>query len=180
MSAIERDVTMPERVAPGHYLSRSTEATRRLGELLGGLLGEGDLVILTGDLGAGTTQLTKGVARALGVADEVVSPTFNLMVPHRGRELDLYHLDLYRLEDEGQLGDAGALDVAGVEGVSLVEWGEAYAEALGDERLDITITRLPVDRGEEPARSVVLEPHGERAERILEGLDRSLAEVGRP
>ena len=110
------------RTGEGRYASTSAEATQALGELLGALLGEGDLVILTGDLGAGKTQLTKGVARALGCTDDVTSPTFNIMAVHRGETLDLYHFDLYRLDNADQLGDAGVLDVAGVEGASAWTW----------------------------------------------------------
>lgn len=153
------------------YLSLSTEATQALGSLLGALLEEGDLVILTGDLGAGKTQLTKGVAAAMGVDDAVTSPTFNLMAVHHGRDLDLFHFDLYRLDDPDQLGDAGVLDVAGVEGASLVEWGEDFADDLGDERLDITISRVAGEAHGEPVRSLELTGHGVRGAALAEALD---------
>lgn len=163
------------RVGEGRYASTSAEATRALGALLGALLGEGDLVILTGDLGAGKTQLTKGVAAALGAEGDVTSPTFNIMAVHRGEALDLYHFDLYRLDDADQLGDAGVLDVAGVEGASLVEWGEAFADDLGDERLDVVISRAPVEGGAEPARLVEVRGVGERGAELARALDAAVA-----
>ncbi|MEY8437299.1 tRNA (adenosine(37)-N6)-threonylcarbamoyltransferase complex ATPase subunit type 1 TsaE [Atopobiaceae bacterium 24-176] len=159
----------------GTYVSACAEATQALGELLGGLLAEADLVILTGDLGAGKTQLTKGVARALGCAGDVTSPTFNIMVQHSGERLDLYHFDLYRLDDPDQLGDAGVLDTAGVEGASLVEWGEAFADELGDERLDVAISRAPVEGGAEPARVIEVRGLGERGCELAAALDAAVA-----
>ncbi len=161
----------------GTYVSTGAEATQALGELLGALLEEADLVILTGDLGAGKTQLTKGVARALGCAGDVTSPTFNIMAQHPGDELDLYHLDLYRLDNPDQLGDAGVLDIAGVEGASLVEWGEAFADELSDERLDVTISRAPVEGGAEPARIIEVRGSGERGRALAAALDAAVRQA---
>ena len=161
----------------GTYVSACAEATQALGELLGAQLCEGDLVILTGDLGAGKTQLTKGVARALGCEGDVTSPTFNIMVRHPGDRLDLYHFDLYRLDDPDQLGDAGVLDIAGVEGASLVEWGEAFADDLGDERLDVTISRAPIEGGAEPARIIEVRGLGGRGRALAAALDAAVAKV---
>lgn len=152
--------------------SVSTEQTREIGERLGRLLEAGDVLVLTGDLGAGKTQLTKGIARAMGVEGEVTSPTFALEAVHEGTQMPLYHFDLYRLHDAEELGDAGLWDVLGGDGPCVIEWGEQFADEIGDERLDVFVTRLEEQAtpGEEPERSVRLVAHDARGEQIIDAL----------
>ena len=140
------------------YISHSTEETIAIGEELGRTLVPGDVLILTGDLGAGKTQLTKGIARALGVADDVTSPTFTIQMVYPGRDMDLNHFDLYRLERADQLEDTGIFDVLGADGVCVIEWGEQFADELGDERIDVVLRRLDdeVAPGEEPPREITI------------------------
>ena len=156
------------------FVAESTEQTIALGERLGRLLAAGDVLVLTGDLGAGKTQLTKGIARGLGVEDDVTSPTFTIGMVYEGGELPLYHFDLYRLEDVAELDDTGLFDVLGGDGPCVIEWGEQFADQLGDERLDVFLTRMDDEAavGEEPARSVRLVAHGPRANQIVEALAR--------
>ena len=152
--------------------SVSTEQTREIGERLGRLLEAGDVLVLTGDLGAGKTQLTKGIARAMGVEGEVTSPTFALEAVHEGTQMPLYHFDLYRLHDADELGDAGLWDVLGGDGPCVIEWGEQFADEIGDERLDVFVTRLEEQAapGEEPERSVRLVAHDARGEQVIVAL----------
>ena len=152
--------------------SVSTEQTREIGERLGRLLEAGDVLVLTGDLGAGKTQLTKGIARAMGVEGEVTSPTFALEAVHEGTQMPLYHFDLYRLHDADELGDAGLWDVLGGDGPCVIEWGEQFADEIGDERLDVFVTRLEEQAapGEEPERSVRLVAHDARGEQVIDAL----------
>ena len=140
------------------YISHSTEETIAIGEELGRSLVPGDVLILTGDLGAGKTQLTKGIARALGVTDDVTSPTFTIQMVYPGRDMDLNHFDLYRLERADQLEDTGIFDVLGADGVCVIEWGEQFADELGDERIDVVLRRLDdeVAPGEEPPREITI------------------------
>ena len=154
------------------FVAESTEQTIALGERLGRLLAAGDVLVLTGDLGAGKTQLTKGIARGLGVEDDVTSPTFTIGMVYEGGELPLYHFDLYRLEDVAELDDTGLFDVLGGDGPCVIEWGEQFADQLGDERLDVCIIRLDkqAEAGEEPARLVRFDPHGLRAQQIADAL----------
>jgi tRNA threonylcarbamoyladenosine biosynthesis protein TsaE len=162
------------RTAPGSYRSTCAADTIELGRRLGACLQEGDVLVLTGDLGAGKTQLTKGAAEALGYDGPVTSPTFNIQNVYDGDELPLYHFDLYRLEDPDQLGDAGLLDALGEEdGACLIEWGEAFGQVIGDERVDVLLRRLDdeVAAGEEPPREIRFEPHGARAEALVAALD---------
>lgn len=151
------------------FVTSSTNQTIELGRRLGALLRAGDVLVLTGDLGAGKTQLTKGIAAGMGVQDDVTSPTFTIQMVYEGTELPLYHFDLYRLDNPNQLDDTGLFDVLGDDGPCVIEWGEQFVEQLGDERLDVFLTRLDSEAaaGEEPARCVRLVPHGARAEQLV-------------
>ena len=161
------------RPAGGLYRSASPEATARLGIALGGLLRPGDVIVLSGDLGAGKTRLTSGVARGLGDEAPVTSPTFTIMCVHGGGRIPLYHFDLYRLDDPAQLDDVGIYDVLEGDGACLVEWGDLFSDELGDERLDIEIRRDEASAapGAEPARLVRLTARGARAEELADALD---------
>ena len=163
----------------GTYVWRTegVEDTIALGHAFAQHLREGDILVLTGDLGAGKTQLTKGIAAGLGVVDDVTSPTFNILMAYEGRELPLYHFDLYRLEDADQLEDTGIYDVLGGDGPCVIEWGEQFAREIGDERLDVIVSRLEDEAkgGAEPPREVRLVPHGARAEQLAAEIAGSLA-----
>ena len=151
------------------FVTHSTEQTIALGERMGRVLGAGDVLVLTGDLGAGKTQLTKGIAAGMGVEDDVTSPTFTIQMVYDGSELPLYHFDLYRLDEPDQLDDTGLFDVLGGDGPCVIEWGEQFVDEIGDERLDVFLTRLDAEAGigEEPAREVRLVAHGRRAEQVV-------------
>ncbi len=153
-------------------VSHNTQETIALGRRLGSVLQAGDVLVLTGDLGAGKTQLTKGIAAGMGVEDDVTSPTFTIEMVYEGSELPLYHFDLYRLEDPEQLDDTGLFDVLGGDGPCVIEWGEQFVDQLGDERLDVFVTRMDDEAapGEEPPRQVRLVPWGARAQQLVADL----------
>ncbi|HLR56724.1 MAG TPA: tRNA (adenosine(37)-N6)-threonylcarbamoyltransferase complex ATPase subunit type 1 TsaE [Beutenbergiaceae bacterium] len=115
------------------------EATIELGTHLAGLLRPGDLIILTGDLGAGKTTLTKGIAAGLDVQGAVSSPTFIIARVHPG-ETPLVHVDAYRL---GSLAEVDDLDLDSdlTDSVTVVEWGEGLVEDLAEDRLEIAVVR---------------------------------------
>jgi tRNA threonylcarbamoyladenosine biosynthesis protein TsaE len=122
--------------------------THALGVALGGRLRAGDLVILTGALGAGKTALTKGIAEGMGVTGLVASPTFVLARVHHPSTADgttLVHVDAYRLGGALELDDLD-LDTDLTAAAVVIEWGEGIAEQLADERLTVELTRLPDDR----------------------------------
>lgn len=121
------------------FHSHSVQETEALGERIGRALEPGIVVALLGNLGAGKTTLTKGIARGLGVSDLIHSPTFTLIHEHQGR-LPLYHFDLYRLDSPEQLEDLGYEDYFYGEGVSLVEWAEKAEGLLPPDHLEIRIT----------------------------------------
>lgn len=154
------------------FVTSTTDETIDLGERLGRLLQAGDVLVLTGDLGAGKTQLTKGIARGMGISDDVTSPTFNILMVYEGGAMPLYHFDLYRLDDPDQLEDIGFYDALEGDGPCVIEWGEQFSDEIGDERLDVFLTRLDGEAaaGEEPPREVRLVAHGSRAEQMVGGL----------
>ncbi|WP_321971295.1 tRNA (adenosine(37)-N6)-threonylcarbamoyltransferase complex ATPase subunit type 1 TsaE [Paratractidigestivibacter sp.] len=143
---------------PQHFETRSQAETIAVGEKLGRELAAGDVLVLTGDLGAGKTQLTKGIAAALGCEGDVTSPTFTIEMVYEGGRLPLYHFDLYRLDDPAQLEDIGLYDVLGADGVCVIEWGEQFADELGD-YTSVRVTRLDdaAAPGEEPPRAIDVE-----------------------
>ena len=154
------------------FVTASTKETIALGERLGKELRAGDVLVLTGDLGAGKTQLTKGIAAGMGVVDDVTSPTFNILMVYEGEQMPLYHFDLYRLDDADQLEDIGFYDALEGDGPCVIEWGEQFSDEIGPERLDVYLTRLDDQAGvgEEPSREVRLVAHGARAEELVAAL----------
>lgn len=115
--------------------------THGFGLRLADLLLPGDLLVLTGPLGAGKTALTQGIGAGLGVRGPVVSPTFVIARVHQGGRLPLVHVDAYRIGSLDEIDDMD-LDVSMADSVTVVEWGEGLVEQLSDARLDIRLTRL--------------------------------------
>jgi tRNA threonylcarbamoyladenosine biosynthesis protein TsaE len=120
-------------------ITKSAEETIELGKKLGELLEPGDIVSLTGDLGAGKTTLTKGVAIGMGIKEDIHSPTFTLIHEHHG-DKTLYHIDLYRLETELDVESLGIEEYIHSDGITLIEWAERMQSLLPKNRLNINIT----------------------------------------
>ena len=130
--------------ATGQLRSDGPAATHAIGRALGRAAEAGTLIALVGELGAGKTQLAKGVAEGLDVPTVVNSPTFVLMNEHVGR-LRLYHVDAYRLADPEEAVDAGLIDDRQADGVVVVEWADRLDGWLPVDRLDIAIGALDAD-----------------------------------
>ncbi len=126
------------------------------------LLGPGDLVLLDGELGAGKTTLTKGLAEGLGVSGYVNSPTFTLVNQYQGR-LPVYHLDCYRLESGREALDFGIEEYLYGDGVTIIEWPERIQEILPKEFIRIKLGYLT-----ETKRTIRLEPAGAKYVKILQ------------
>jgi tRNA threonylcarbamoyladenosine biosynthesis protein TsaE len=143
------------------FISHSPEETERLGEAWGRRARRGWVFALTGDLGAGKTQLVRGLARGLGISSRVHSPTFALLNEYSGGREPLFHLDLYRLETPQQIVDAGLEPyLIHPAGVSVVEWGERWfgSEGSGASRLPVHRVRLEVM--DETSRRITYEDSG--------------------
>ena len=123
------------------YISNSPAETEALGEALAARLTAGTVVAFTGDLGAGKTAFTRGLARGLGVPDRVTSPTFTIVNEYEGGRLPLFHFDMYRLGSSDELFDIGWEDYLARGGVCAVEWSEIVSDALEDGVLRVDIRR---------------------------------------
>jgi tRNA threonylcarbamoyladenosine biosynthesis protein TsaE len=133
------------------------EATRRCGAVLGGLIAPGDVVLLTGGLGAGKTTFTQGLVAALGHPDAVTSPTFTLMRTY-ATEPVVAHVDCWRMEQLVEVADLGLEEILDEGGVAVIEWGEAAAPLLGRDALVVTLEPEPF--------AAEVEPPAGRARRI--------------
>ncbi len=129
---------MPSPDASGVLTSDAPAQTHAIGRALGRAAGPGAFVALRGPLGAGKTQLAKGIAQGLDVQTVVNSPTFILMNEHVGR-LRFFHVDAYRLEDPSEAEAAGLFDERQAQGVTVVEWADRLDGWLPDDRLEIAI-----------------------------------------
>ncbi len=178
---------------PGLLLrSRGADDTLAVGAALGRLLLPGDVLVLSGTLGAGKTTLTQGLARGLGIEDYVTSPTFTLVNEYRPRAAGpaLYHVDLYRTSGAAEALDLGLDEYLGLAdlpaGVAVVEWAERAPDALPAEYLLIRIERIerierreevsaaPTESGDEPRRLAIF-LRGTRYERRLDAFSEALS-----
>jgi len=144
--------------------SDSPKTTRALGERLGAFLGAGDVVLLSGELGAGKTTFVQGLARGLGYDGSVSSKSFVLLGEYLGR-VRLYHADLYRLENPEQVWELGLGEISR-DGVLAVEWPERAPEVLPDEHLIVQFTVTS-----ENTRKVTFEARGPRAKEIARAMN---------
>ena len=136
-------------------VTRSTDETLELARAVGELLRPGDVISLVGDLGAGKPVFVRGVARALGVTELVVSPTFTIVREYEGR-VPLVHVDVYRIDAVQELHDLGFEEVVRDDAVTIVEWGDMIDGLLPGDRLDV---RLAPGAGDDE-RVVEIEGHG--------------------
>ncbi|HET7628911.1 MAG TPA: tRNA (adenosine(37)-N6)-threonylcarbamoyltransferase complex ATPase subunit type 1 TsaE [Bacillales bacterium] len=144
--------------------THSENETFRLGERLAKRLKPGDLITLSGDLGAGKTTFTKGLAAGLGINRTVNSPTFTIIKEYEGR-LPLYHMDVYRLEDGDE--DLGFEEYFDGDGVTVVEWAERIADWLPEERLEVSIEHA----SGEDERRIAMIPAGPRYDALCKELN---------
>jgi tRNA threonylcarbamoyladenosine biosynthesis protein TsaE len=134
------------------FISHNPAETESLGEAWGRVAQRGWVIALSGELGAGKTQLVKGVARGLGIAARVHSPTFTLVNEYGGGRLRLFHLDLYRLETREQILSAGLEEFLQPDGVAVIEW----AERIYDLRLTIDdLKKVQIEIVSESERKIV-------------------------
>lgn len=126
---------------PLHITTNSAEQTQFFGYTLAARLLPGDVVCLWGDLGTGKTTLTQGICRGLQSNEMAVSPSYGLIHEYQGI-CDIYHLDLYRLDNSAQAEEIGIVEYLYGRGISILEWPERIRDILPESRLDIHLTRL--------------------------------------
>ncbi len=149
-----------------NVLIKSETEMKSFGERLGARLRGGECIELVGDIGAGKTTLTKGIARALGIAEVVQSPTFTINRTYDGhRGLRLNHYDFYRLSDPGIMSEELAESLSESDSVVIIEWGDIVGTILPDDRLRITFASPS-----ETDRTLTLEPFGDKSVMLTGGL----------
>ena len=134
------------------FVTNSPEQTEQLGQRLGAVLPAGAVVAFTGDLGAGKTAFTRGLARGLGIPGQVTSPTFTIVNEYEGGRLPLFHFDMYRLSCSDELFDIGWEDYLARGGVCAVEWSEIVDDALDGDCIRVDIRRC----GGESSRQITV------------------------
>lgn len=132
------------------YISYSTEDTERFGQRLAACLQPGDVVAYRGDLGAGKTAFTRGIAQGLGVTERVTSPTYTIVNEYLSGRIPLFHFDMYRLSSEEELFDIGWEDYLSRGGVCAVEWSENVQAAM-EGAICVRIDKLP----QEPDKRII-------------------------
>lgn len=143
------------------------DKTEELAKVIGEVAQPGDNLVLTGDLGAGKTTLTKGIARGLGIEQIIKSPTYTIIREYDQGRLPLYHMDIYRVAASGA--DLGLDEYFEGEGLSVIEWGNLLEEALPEDYLELILEKSDTDL---EYRYVKLQAYGEQSEafkqRIME------------
>jgi len=150
-------------------ITSSPEQTWQIGKLLGTLAEAGDLVCLYGDLGAGKTNFSYGIAQGLEVKEQyITSPTFTFVNEYQGR-VPFYHIDLYRLKDPEELEGIGFAEYLGSDGVTVIEWAERSENELPDERLNVYLSSV-----DDTSREIGFLAEGEHYENLLALLQQAL------
>ena len=132
------------------YITNSPEETERVGAALGAVLTPGSILAYEGDLGAGKTAFTRGLARGLGAAEQVTSPTYTIVNEYLSGRMPLFHFDMYRLHSSDDLWDIGWEDYLERGGVCAVEWSENVADAM-ENAVTVRIEKL----GEDTRRIII-------------------------
>jgi tRNA threonylcarbamoyladenosine biosynthesis protein TsaE len=145
------------------FVSKSSDETWRLGKIIAPFFVAGDVVLLKGDLGAGKTTLTGGVAEALKIRDNVISPTFNIMKCYFKGSLPLYHIDAYRLENQNI--ELGLDEYIEGDGVCFIEWPQFISPLLPNETLSITLENIGGD-----SRKISIKGGNEHYDEIVEAV----------
>lgn len=150
-------------------ISHTPQETEHIGSLLGEMLTRGDIIALAGELGTGKTTFVRGMAQGMGIeGKEVASPSFTLVNEYEG-PLPLFHLDLYRLENEQELLGIDYDEYMRGDGVAVIEWADRISQAVPRESLWIRLRYLGAE-----LREIMFQAQGDRSEKIVEELQRKV------
>lgn len=128
------------------YISKSERATQKLAKRFSKTLKAGDVVLLEGDLGSGKTVFAKGLAKGLKIKDTVVSPTFTIYNHYANKKFDLYHFDMYRIEDFEEISNLGIDEILDSDAIKVIEWPDIIRELLPKQCYQVKITKNDTDR----------------------------------
>ena len=145
--------------------SRSEQDTIELAQNIESEKFENMVICLQGDLGSGKTMFTKGFASSLGIEEQITSPTFNIIKEYTSGEMDLYHMDVYRLD--GKVEDLGLEEYFTKNGIVIIEWADMIKDYLPEERLEI---KIKLSEEDENTRIIVITPYGRMYEDLCEAV----------
>ena len=148
------------------FVSHSELETKIIAKKLASKLENKDIVVLSGDLGSGKTKFTEGFLSFWGLQDEISSPTFNIVNEHNSDKTNIYHLDVYRLEDKAEFYEIGGTEYFST-GICVIEWGELIEDILPNNYIKISFKK---DENNDSIRYLNFRAYGERLEKVLKEL----------
>lgn len=151
------------------FYSNSEKDTLNFGKKLASYLKPKDIIVLTGELGAGKTKFTEGFLSYFGLENEISSPTFTIVNEYCKNDINIYHFDVYRLEDSSEFYEIGGEEYF-EKGICLIEWGELIKDALPKDYLEITFSKN-TDNGNENSRILNLTSHGSKFDKLIENFN---------
>lgn len=149
-----------------NFVSHNENETKEIAKKLASKLENQDIVVLSGDLGSGKTKFTEGFLSFWGLQDEISSPTFNIVNEHNKDSTNIYHLDVYRLEDKGEFYAIGGTEYFST-GICVIEWGELIEDILPNNYIKISFSK---DENDDSIRYLNFRAYGERLEKVIEEL----------
>ena len=148
------------------FISRSEEDTKKIASILASKLDLGDIIVLSGDLGSGKTKFTEGFLSFWNLENEISSPTFTIVNEHNKDNTNIYHLDVYRLEDIGEFYAIGGMEYF-TTGICVIEWGELIEDILPKNYIKVNFSK---DDKNESIRYLKFKAYGERLQNVLKEL----------
>ena len=147
-----------------NFVSHNENETKEIAKKLASKLENKDIVVLSGDLGSGKTKFTEGFLSYWGLQDEISSPTFTIVNEHNKDNTNIYHLDVYRLEDKGEFYAIGGTEYFST-GICVIEWGDLIEDILPNNYIKIKFSK---DENDDSIRYLDFKAYGERLEKILQ------------
>ncbi len=144
------------------FFLENEKFTEKIGQKIGKRLFPGAIICLNGDLGAGKTTITKSIAKAMEIDDDITSPTFNIVNEYTDGKLLLYHFDVYRISSSEEMYEIGFEEYINSDGVCIIEWSNLIEDILPEERLELLLTY------EGEGRKISMNPIGDKYKKIVE------------
>lgn len=150
-----------------NFVSHNEIETKKIANILASKLEIGDIIVLSGDLGSGKTKFTEGFLSYWDLDDEISSPTFTIVNEHRKEDTNIYHLDIYRLEDMGEFYAIGGTEYF-TNGICVIEWGELIEDILPQNYIKISFSK---DDDNDSIRYLNFKAYGERLQNVLKEIE---------
>lgn len=149
------------------FISHNEDETKKLASTLASKLEPGDIIVLSGDLGSGKTKFTEGFLSYWGLEEEISSPTYTIVNEHKKDNTNIYHLDVYRLEDKGEFYAIGGMEYF-TNGICVIEWGELIEDILPNNYIKISFSK---DDNDMSLRYLDIKAYGNRLEEVVKELN---------